>query len=71
MEEKEERKRIARVVNKPLDLTLMEEQAMRDLEIFYNAAEATEERITVQRLSATVSLPTPVWPPQSVTRSIW
>lgn len=71
LEEKEERKRVARIVNKPLDLTLMEEHAIRDLEIFYNVAEATEEFITVQRLSATVALPTPIWPPQSAARSLW
>jgi len=58
-DEKKQRENWSRMRAKPLQLTQLEDQAIEDLLVFYNAAGATEERITVKRvISGTVAPPT-------------
>nr|CAD7404847.1 unnamed protein product [Timema cristinae] len=58
-DERKQRDNWTKMRAKPLQLTQLEDQAMEDLLVFYNAAGATDERITVRRvLTGAVAAPT-------------
>ncbi|XP_063243097.1 inhibitor of Bruton tyrosine kinase [Bacillus rossius redtenbacheri] len=59
-DEKKQRDNWTRMRAKPLQLTQLEDKAMEDLLVFYNAAGAMDERITVHRVS-TGAIAMPVW----------
>ncbi|KAJ9579143.1 hypothetical protein L9F63_024751 [Diploptera punctata] len=59
-DEKKQRENWSRMRAKPLQLTQLEDQAIEDLLVFYNAAGATDEHITVKRV-ITGTLAPPTW----------
>jgi len=61
-DEKETRDRVSRLLSKSLTLTQIEDKAVQELEIFYNVAEVTDERITVSRSTGLATVAPPVWP---------
>ncbi|KAL0275010.1 UNVERIFIED_CONTAM: hypothetical protein PYX00_003000 [Menopon gallinae] len=58
--ERRQRELIARMKSKPLEYTQMEDKAMEDLLMLYNANDITDERITVRRAEYEFLSP-PVW----------
>ncbi|XP_069705770.1 inhibitor of Bruton tyrosine kinase [Periplaneta americana] len=59
-DEKKQKENWTRMRAKPLQLTQLEDKAIEDLLVFYNAAGATEERITVKRV-ITGNVAPPTW----------
>lgn len=59
-DEKQKKDNWTRMISKPLQLTQLEDKAIEDLLVFYNAAGATEERITVKRV-ITGNVAPPTW----------
>ncbi|XP_066994710.2 inhibitor of Bruton tyrosine kinase [Anabrus simplex] len=59
-DEKKQRDNWTKMRAKPLELTQLEDRAIEDLLVFYNAAGATDERITVRRVMKGI-VATPTW----------